>query len=253
MRSERHRPTADAARHRPRVVGGGALAGVSSSLWWAGSTIVWEPAKTRLCLAASSPVSRTVAVISRLGDADLDTPAGEARVQRVVVAIDPDQWLLGNPRHPTPVRVDASPGRAAERPLGGQPLGRDTTDRAMRPAVHLLGPAVQLVLEVQVVCEEPARLEVELKEPVLTLELPLRLRITGIEDDPADLQLAAEGQERLARLSRGRRSLTRGPRRASPPAPPAAQGCAPGPRGCPALPCRRSGCPRTPATSTTAS
>ena len=36
---------------------------------------------------------------------------------------------------------------------------------------------------------------------MLTLELPLRLSITSIEDDPADLQLTAERQERLARLS----------------------------------------------------
>ena len=38
---------------------------------------------------------------------------------------------------------------------------------------------------------------------MLTLELPLRLRVTGVEDDPADLQLAAERQERLARPAAG--------------------------------------------------
>jgi hypothetical protein len=71
----------------------------------------------------------------------------------------------------------------------------------MRSTVHLLSPPVELVLEVQVVREEPTWLEVRAKEPVLTLELPLRLGITSIKDDPADLQLAAEGQKRLARLA----------------------------------------------------
>ncbi len=36
---------------------------------------------------------------------------------------------------------------------------------------------------------------------MLTLQLPLRLGITGIKNDPADLQLPTERQERLARLA----------------------------------------------------
>src|ERR1700689_4646566 len=78
----------------------------------------------------------------------------------------------------------------------------------MRPAVHLLSPTVQLVLEVQVVREEPTRLEVRAQEPMLTLRLPLRLSITSIKDDPANLHLTAERQNRPARLSAaGDRSL----------------------------------------------
>jgi hypothetical protein len=71
----------------------------------------------------------------------------------------------------------------------------------MRPAVHLLSPTVQLILEIQVIREEPARLEVRAKEPMLTLQLPLRLSIPSIKNDPAHLKLATERQERHARLS----------------------------------------------------
>ncbi|MGA8353497.1 MAG: hypothetical protein WB698_04960 [Solirubrobacteraceae bacterium] len=44
----------------------------------------------------------------------------------------------------------------------------------MSPTVRLLRPAVELILKVQVVREEPARLEVTLQKPVL----PLRLKIS---------------------------------------------------------------------------
>jgi hypothetical protein len=104
MRSERRRRTGDAARHRPHVVAGGDLA---------------------------------------LGDADFDTPAGEHRVNGVVVAVHSDQRLLGNPRHSTAIRLERY---RPERPLltlHGQPLGRDIADRAMRSTVHLLSPTVE--------------------------------------------------------------------------------------------------------------
>lgn len=61
--------------------------------------------------------------------------------------------------------------------LIGQSLGRDTADRAMHSTVYLLSPPVQLVLEVQVIREEPTRLEVRAKEPMLTLELSLRFEL----------------------------------------------------------------------------
>ena len=130
-----------------------------------------------------------------------------------------------------------SPERATARARAASRSAGTAADRAVLTTVRLLGPAVELVLEVQVVREGPARLEVLLQIVVLALELPLRLRITGVEDDPADLQLPAERQERLASASRDRRSRTPGPRPASPAAPPAAAGCAPGRRGCPAPPC----------------
>ena len=134
------------------------------------------------------------------GDTDLDTPPGEYRVQRVVVAVDPDQRLLGDPRHPAAIRLERHLAERPQLPLMRQPLGRDTTDRAMHPTVHLLSPAVELLLKVQVVRERPTRLKVRPKEPMLTLQLSFRLSIPSIKDDPADLQLAAKGQERLARL-----------------------------------------------------
>jgi hypothetical protein len=55
--------------------------------------------------------------------------------------------------------------------------------------------------KVVVVDETAARLEVLLQIVVLALQLPLRLRIAGVEDDPADLQLPAEAQKRVGRLA----------------------------------------------------
>jgi hypothetical protein len=77
-----------------------------------------------------------------LGDPDLDTPASEHRGNGVVVPIYPDQRLLRNPQHPAAIRIDR---HHAERPLLtllGQPLGRDTTDRAMRSTGAPLGVGV---------------------------------------------------------------------------------------------------------------
>jgi hypothetical protein len=77
-----------------------------------------------------------------LGDPDLDTPASEHRGKRIVIAIDPDQRLLGNPRHPAAIRLKGDIVERSQLPLMGQPRGRDTTDRAVRPTVHLLSPTV---------------------------------------------------------------------------------------------------------------
>lgn len=49
-----------------------------------------------------------------------------------------------------------------------------------------------------VIDKGPSGFEVLLQIVMLTLELPLGLRISGGEDDPADLQLATERQERLS-------------------------------------------------------
>jgi hypothetical protein len=116
-------------------------------------------------------VSSTVA----LGDPHLDTPAGEHRIDRVVVAVHSDQRLLGHSRHRAAIRIERHSAEWPLLTLLGQSLGRDPADRATRSTVHLLSPPVELVLEVQVVREEPARLEVRAKEPMLTIELPLCL------------------------------------------------------------------------------
>ena len=66
------------------------------------------------------------------------------------------------------------------------------------------------VLEVEVVREPPARLEVGAHEPVRALKDPLRLRIRRLQDHPADPQLPAERRE-LARSGDRRRRGSRPP------------------------------------------
>ena len=79
-------------------------------------------------------MSSTVAVTSRLGDAHLDAPTGEARVERVVVAINAEIGLLRHPDHAPAVGVGQPLGqRPHPRALLRQPLGRDRADRAMHP------------------------------------------------------------------------------------------------------------------------
>ena len=46
-----------------------------------------------------------------LGHPDLDTPAGEHRVDRVVVAVHSDQRLLRDPRYPAVSTITAPSGR----------------------------------------------------------------------------------------------------------------------------------------------
>ena len=67
----------------------------------------------------------------------------------------------------------------------------------MLALVDPIAPAVELVLEVGRVGEAPAGLEVAVNEAVVALEGPLGLAVAGVEDDPAQRELAAEGEERL--------------------------------------------------------
>lgn len=67
----------------------------------------------------------------------------------------------------------------------------------MDELVDPLAPPIELVLEVEVVGERAACLEVAVDEAVGALERPLGLAVAGVEDDPADRELAAEGGERL--------------------------------------------------------
>jgi hypothetical protein len=83
---------------------------------------------------------------------------GERWVDGVVVAIDAEIGLLGHTNHRPPVTV-RQPVRQRPHPcpLLDQPLSRDGTDRAMHPPVDAVTPPVELVLEVEVVREPPAR------------------------------------------------------------------------------------------------
>lgn len=84
-------------------------------------------------------------------------------------------------------------------PLLGKPLRRNSSNRAVLTAVGLLSQRVELLLEVEVVSEAAPGLEVLLQVVVLALKLPLGLTVAGVENDPADLQLAAERKGRLGR------------------------------------------------------
>ena len=96
-----------------------------------------------------------------LGDAQLDPPAGERRIDGVVIAIDAKIRLLRDPNHRPSVGVRQLLGqRSHPHPLLDEPLGRDGADRAMHPLVDPVTPAVELVLEVEVVGEAPCGLEV---------------------------------------------------------------------------------------------
>ena len=71
----------------------------------------------------------------------------------------------------------------------------------MDALVDLVAPAVELELEVGLVREPAAGLEVGAHEPVRPLEHTLRLRVAGSEDHPADAELAAEAGERVGRAA----------------------------------------------------
>ena len=62
-------------------------------------------------------------------------------------------------------------------------------------------PAVELELEVELVGERPAGLEVGLEVALQALDDTLRLRVGRGAEEPVDLQLAAERGERLARAT----------------------------------------------------
>ena len=65
----------------------------------------------------------------------------------------------------------------------------------MHPLVDPVTPAVELVLEVEVIREPAARHEVRAHEPVRALQDPLRLRIGRLQDHPANPELPAESHE----------------------------------------------------------
>jgi hypothetical protein len=131
-----------------------------------------------------------------LVDADLDPATREAGIERVVVAIKAQIGLLGHPDHEPPVDI-GQPGRQRPHPspLLDEALKRDRPDGAVSAGVGLVGLAVELVLEIQLVGKAPAGLEVRPQIAVRALEHALGLRVTRLEDDPPDPELTAEGSE----------------------------------------------------------
>jgi hypothetical protein len=142
--------------------------------------------------AAKAPVAASeLAAVQRHccdlapADADLHSPPGQARVERVVVSIDAQIGLLGHPDHEATVDIgQPRRPRAHPLPLSGQPRGWHRPDRAVGAGVGLLGPTVELVLEIELVGEPPTGLEVRAHEPMRPLEQALGLRVTGFKDDP---------------------------------------------------------------------
>ena len=65
----------------------------------------------------------------------------------------------------------------------------------MRARVDTIEPCVELILEVELVAEHAAGLEVGLDEALQPLDGALGLRIRRLAEAPVDLQLAAEAGE----------------------------------------------------------
>jgi hypothetical protein len=96
-----------------------------------------------------------------LRDADPDAAADQARVERVVVAIEAQVGLGGDTHDEAAVRLRQRRGQRAH-PLAllGEAFGDDRARRAVHACVDALAPAVELVLEVERVGEPAAGLEV---------------------------------------------------------------------------------------------
>ena len=96
----------------------------------------------------------------------------------------------------------------------------------MHPLIDPVTPAIELVLEIERVREPTPRHEVGAHEPVRSLKDSLRLRISRLQDDPANTELPAE-RDKLSRSGgRDRRSRPLGPTPASPAAPDPAKAAA---------------------------
>jgi hypothetical protein len=71
----------------------------------------------------------------------------------------------------------------------------------VRAAVGLGKPGVELLLEVELVRERAAGLEVSLRVALQPLDGPFGLRVARFAEPPADPKLAAESGERLGRAA----------------------------------------------------
>ena len=183
-----HSWTAAGSRPRPRAAAGAGRAGARARSGAPASVIVRLPANTRRCRHASSPVSSTTAMTSRLGDANLDATAGEARDRASSRCDRPARYgCWRHAHHRTADRSRASgagSGRIRSRSSSSRSTG---TARIVRCTRRLAWShqRVELQLEVEMVREPPARLEVRAHEPVRALQRALRLRIPGIAGSPS--------------------------------------------------------------------
>ena len=106
-----------------------------------------------------------------LADTDFDATADEVRIQRVVVGVKPDVRIGRHPGHPAPVQVRLASGqRPHHLSLLEQTIDRPLAQRLVRPRVGLLKPRVELQLEVEMVREPPAGLEVRLQVALQPLD-----------------------------------------------------------------------------------
>jgi hypothetical protein len=135
-----------------------------------------------------------------LVDTDLDAPADQRRIEAVVVGVQAQMRVARNAHRPAARGVGHLVGQRRHRlPLIDQAIERPGTERLVRARVDLPKPGVELVLEVQLVREPPARLEVRLRVALQPLDRALGLRVARLAKPPVDAQLAAEAGEGLRR------------------------------------------------------
>ncbi len=132
---------------------------------------------------------------------DLYSPADQAGIERVVVSIKTQIWLWGDPDHPTLIGARQILWQLTHFGLLFlEMLADDPFGGAVFSIVCLGQPSIKLVLEIKRVGEAPASLEVAVEEAVASLKSSFGLRVAGLKDDPAKVQLA----EVCAKLSVGR-------------------------------------------------
>src|SRR6202041_1278899 len=137
-----------------------------------------------------------------LRDPDFHSPSDEAGVQRIVVGVNANVRIGGHPRHPPPVDVGLLHGKLTHHlELLGEPVDRPGAQRLVGASVGLLEPNVELQLEVEVVREVPAGLEVALHIPLQTLDRSLRLRVRRRAEIPVETQLPTEPGISIGRAS----------------------------------------------------
>src|SRR5262245_4526099 len=134
-----------------------------------------------------------------LGDTQLDAAADQSWVERVVVAVDAHVRVGRDPGNEAAVDVGhALRQRPHHLKLLRQPIRRSATQRSVEAEVGaLVEPTVELLLVVELACERAAGLEARLGVALQPLNHTLRLRIFGLQEAPADAELAAESSERL--------------------------------------------------------
>jgi hypothetical protein len=138
----------------------------------------------------------------RLRGSHLDPLADQARVQRVVVAVKAQVGLRRDARYEAAVAVGQARGqRPHQGALLGAALGDDRARGPVHAPVDAIAPVIELMLEVERVREPAAGLEVAVQEAMAALQRALGLAIAGVEDHPAQRELAAERQEVIGRAA----------------------------------------------------